>query len=141
MRGGEIPIATSIGRASIYTLQDTYCIAGGCCKAFGEVFGLCAQLNNIGAPLNIDIVVNPLIDMRYDVAIGRVLAEYSRNRATDIDYEALLCTEQFDIRRSVVADLARPAYFRTDTMAETTENPPANGAKKGRARKLHRSSV
>ena len=79
---------------------------------------------------------NPLVAMRYDEALGRQLAERARERAPDGDFESILRNEQFEFKRDIISELARPIN-RTNEQTRS-ESAPIN---KGRGEKAKSDDV
>ena len=142
MRKFSSPQKLGIQQFLIYKIR--FILAGVCCRAFEKFGGICSQINNSGALLNIATADNPLVAMRYDSALGRRLAEYARGRTPDVDFEALLSNEQYELKRSILADIARPTWLVDSTATRTDSDTQVKGkGEKGgkthpRAKKLPR---
>ena len=77
----------------------------------------------MGVLLDIAIVVNSLFAMRYDAAIGRQLAELTRERTPNVDFEALHSLGKFELKRSILSELDRPTARLADPAKNGGESP------------------
>ena len=69
--------------------------------------------------------------MQYDTALGKLLETYARERTPNVNFEQLLSTEQYELKRSITSELARNAPRTTDNAASLAEPALSKGSKKG----------
>ena len=89
--------ALSVQGWLLYRLR--FIISAEVCGAWSEFGGLIAQINNIGVFLNLAIVENVGVALKYHEFLHTQLELSARGRATDVDFFRMLSEEQIDIRR------------------------------------------
>ena len=81
----------------LYRLR--FCFSAAACGAWDLYGGLIGQINNIGVILNLAVVENVGVALKYFDFLHTQLESSARSRAADVDYFKLLSEEQIDIRR------------------------------------------
>ena len=81
--------------------------------------------------MNIAIIDSPMAAMQYDIALGKLLETYARERTPNVNFEQLLSTEQYELKRSITVELARNISRATDPAATSADTALPKGNKKG----------
>ena len=89
--------AQSLGIQQFILYKMRFIFAGEVCQAFSLFGGFCAQINALSVLLNIAIVDNPFIAMRYGELLSARLAGFARERMPNINYMEILSNEDVEL--------------------------------------------